>query len=153
MAVSDSAVFTTDSPTYQYSNSAPATLGAQALVDGHTLWSVSFPAGTAISAPAYTDGMIFFVANIYGGFDTPDTRFLDALDAATGDPVFHVPLALPGTMFDSSTVSGGHVYFESQVDPTPFGPSTTPNAFGSASEETGILEWQSQRRRMGRSYS
>jgi outer membrane protein assembly factor BamB len=145
MAVSSTAVFATDSPTSQYSSSPPATLGAQDLSDGHTLWSISFPTGTAISAPAFADGMLFFVENLYGGFDIPDTRYLDAVDAATGNPVFRVPLALAGTMFDSPTVAGGHIYFESRVDPSPIGPlSTTAYWFGSASEQTGTLEWQSQ---------
>jgi len=145
MAVSSTAVFTTDSPTYQYSNNQPVTLGAQSLADGGTLWAVSFPAGTVISAPAYADGKLFFVESLYQSYGIPDIRFLDALDAVTGDPVFRVSLELPGTMFDSPTVGGGHVYFQSQVDPTPVGlVSTTAYTFGSASEDTGALEWQSQ---------
>lgn len=141
LAASSTLVFTTDSATAQPTN-AVATLGAQALVDGHPVWSVSFPSGTAISAPAYADGIVFFVENVYGGFNTNGTRFLDALDAATGQTIYRVALSLPGTMFDAPTPSGGQIYFESQTSPGTF--SATPaNWFGSASAASGQLEWQS----------
>jgi outer membrane protein assembly factor BamB len=142
MVASNTAVFTTDSPTYQYSAGSAATLGAQDLSDGHTLWSISFPSDTVISGPAYADGALFFVENIYQGFNDADTRFLTAVDATTGQQIYRVPLPLVGTTVDTPTISNGHVYLQSQVYPGSYSPS--PYSFGSFAEVSGSLEWQSE---------
>jgi len=140
LAASGTMVFTTDTAAYQTTGSTA--LAAQAMADGHGVWSISFPSGTAISAPAYSDGKVFVVESIQAGA-APGSRFLDAFDAASGAAVYRVPLAPAGIMLDSPTISGGHVYFESSALSDPF-PSNATNTFGSVSAATGALEWQSQ---------
>lgn len=140
LAASSTQVFTTNATAYQTTGST--VLAAQDMADGHSAWSVGFPSGTTVSAPAYADGKVFVVEDVYA-YPAPDAYFLDAFDAASGAGVYHVPLALPGVMSDSPTISGGHVYLEFAGSSGPF-PTGAANTFGSASETTGALEWRSQ---------
>jgi len=143
MVASNTAVFTTDSPSYQYDAGSAATLRALALSDGHLLWSISFPPDTIISAPAYADGAVFFVEDIYPGIGPPDTRFLTSVDAANGIQVYRVPLPVGGTTVDAPTISNGHVYLQNQLLPGSYSQGIAYQ-FTSFSEATGDLEWQSQ---------
>ena len=135
-------VVTTDTIQTQPYGGSVASVGVQDITTGKTVWSVTFDANVSTSAPSCADGMVFLIENQYVSAGQADTRFLDAFDLATGALLYHQPLAAPGATLDAPTIANGHVYFESQVDPEWY-VSNRPNTFGSASEATGVLEWQS----------
>lgn len=113
-------------------------LVAQSLVDGHTLWSVPFTASGTISEPAYSDGTVWLVECNYDNFNQVVAAYLDAFDAVTGAPIFHIAVNVTTISTEAPTIANGHVYF---VSPMPFAPS---GVFGSVSAATGQIDWMSQ---------
>lgn len=133
IAASRDAVFTTG-----ISTASDKTLVAQSMIDGHTLWSVPFTVAGTISEPAYSDGMVWLIESNYNNSYQVVAAYLDAFDAASGAPIYHIAVNVTTTSTEAPTIANGHVYF---VSPTPFAPS---GVFGSVSTATGQIDWMSQ---------